>query len=107
MNSQRRTVAITLAILLSLHVIFALNHLVAWDIPQWLSTADAGLGQQRALLMILEGIAAAVLFVDLITRFDELDRRVRPLHVLLVALGVVGFLGQIFVFFLDSALSLT
>ena len=50
--------------------------------------------------------SAAVLFVDLITRFDELESRVRPLHVLLVALGIIGVLAQIFVFFLDSALSL-
>ena len=104
--SQRRTVALTLATLLGLHSVFFLNHLVTWPLPVWLQQLDAGLASQRAVLMILEGIAAAVLFVDLITRFDELESRVRPLHVLLVALGIIGVLAQIFVFFLDSALSL-
>lgn len=104
--SHRRTVAITLAVLLTLHAVFVLNHLVAWEVPKWLADVDAGLATQRGVLMILEGMAAAVVFVDLITRFDELDRRVRPAHVVLVALGIVGFLGQIFVFFLHSALSL-
>lgn len=105
-HSQRRTVALTLATLLCLHGVFFLNHVVSWPLPAWLQQLDAGLSSQRAVLMILEGIAAAVVFVDLITRFDELDRRVRPGHVLLVALGVIGVLAQIFVFFLDSALSL-
>jgi hypothetical protein len=104
--SQRRTVALTLATLLCLHGVFFLNHLVSWPLPVWLQQLDAGLESQRAVLMILEGIAAAVVFVDLITRFDELNRRVRPAHVLLVALGIIGVLAQIFVFFLDSALSL-
>ena len=104
--SQRRTVALTLATLLCLHGVFFLNHIVSWPLPVWLQQLDAGLGSQRAVLMILEGLAAAVVFVDLIVRFDELDRRVRPAHVLLVALGVIGVLAQLFVFFLDSALSL-
>ena len=104
--AQRRTVALTLTVLLTLHGVFVANHLYSGPIPEWLRDADAGLAEQRAVLMILEAMAAGVVFVDLITRFDELDRRVRPLHVLLVAVGVIGLLAQFFVFFLDSALSL-
>ena len=104
--SPRKTVAVTLATLLALHLVFALNHLTQWDIPEWLRQLDAGLDEQRAILMILEGIAAAVVFVDLITRFDELKPKFRLVHVACVALGVIGLLAQFFVFFLDSALSL-
>lgn len=104
--SPRRTIALTLLILVALHLVFLLNHVYTGPIPVWLSQADAGLGEHRAVLMILEALAAGVVFVDLITRFDELDKRVRPLHVLLVALAVVGWMAQVFVFFLDSALSL-
>ena len=104
--SPRRTIALTLLILLALHTVFLLNHVYSGPVPDWLAQADAGLGEHRAVLMILEALAAGVVFVDLITRFDELDKRVRPAHVLLVALAVVGWLAQVFVFFLDSALSL-
>lgn len=105
-TSPRRTVALTLATLLTLHFVFALNHLVQWDLPEWLRQLDAGLGEQRTILMILEGIAAAVVFVDLVTRFDDLHPKLRAAHVGCVALAVIGFLAQIFVFFLDSALSM-
>lgn len=105
-TSPRRTIALTLVVLLALHLVFLLNHIYTGPVPAWLAQADAGLGEHRAVLMILEALAVGVVFVDLITRFDELDRRVRPLHVLLVAACVIGWLAQVFVFFMDSALSL-
>lgn len=105
-SSPRRTVALTLATLLVLDLLFAINHLGNWNVPEQVRQLDAGLGEHRAVLMILEGIAAAVLFVDMVTRFDELHSKLRAAHVGLVALAVIGFLAQIFVFFLDSALSL-
>jgi hypothetical protein len=105
-TAPNRTIAITMLVLITLHAVFALNHVVDWNLPPWVRTIDEGLGEQRAILMILEGMAAGVLFVDLITRFDEINKRVKPFHVLGVAIGVIGLLAQIFVFFLDSALSL-
>lgn len=92
-------------------LLFALNALFLWttfapefDIITWL---DDLIGAQRAVVMIVELLGTAVLFVDMVTRFDELHPKRQKAHVAAVAFFGVCWIFQLFVYFLDSALSMT
>ena len=59
------------------------------------------LGDVQAILNILELIAVAVLFVDLVIRYDNIAPKWRIPRVALVGLCVVGFLFKLFILYLQ------
>lgn len=95
---------------LSFVLLFALNGLFLWttfappsDFIIWL---DDLIGAQRAAVMIVEMLGTVILFVDMVTRFDELHPKRQKGHVAAVAFFGICWIFQLFVYFLDSALSM-
>ena len=86
-----------------------LNSLFVWTefFPQYAPNASAwvynGLESIRVPLTIVELIAIGTLFVDLVVRFDQINKRLRALHVTTVGICVCGFIFKAFVYFLHSA----
>ena len=86
-----------------------LNALFVWTefIPQYAPDSSAwvykGLESIRIPLTIIELIAIGTLFVDLVLRFDQINKRHRALHVTAVGICVCGFIFKGFVYFLHSA----
>ena len=86
-----------------------LNALFFWTefFPQYAPNTSAwvyeGLESIRVQLTIVELIAIGTLFVDLIIRFDQINEKLRALHVTAVGICVCGFIFKVFVYFLHSA----
>ena len=94
---------------LNLWLILGLNALFVWTefFPQYVPNASVwvynGLESIRVPLTIVELIAIGTLFVDLVVRFDQINERLRLLHVTAVGICVCGFIFKAFVYFLHSA----
>ena len=87
----------------------AINTLFLWsEFMDGLSPISAALiagkiESVRTPLMIIELIAIATLFVDLVVRYDRIKSRLKALHILAVGFCVASFIFQIFVYYMDSA----
>ena len=57
----------------------------------------------RSPFMIIQLLAIATLFVDLVVRFDNLNEKWRTMHIIAVGYCFTGFMFQVFVFYMDSA----
>ena len=96
-------------ITLTLWMILGYNALFVWTefFPQYVPNASVwvynGLESIRVPLTIVELIAIGTLFVDLVVRFDQINERLRLLHVTAVGICVCGFIFKVFVYFLHSA----
>jgi len=94
---------------LTLWIIIGLNAVFIWTefYPHILEAVALnileGLDSIRMSLTIVEFLAIATLFVDLVVRFDKLVERWKVLHVIAVGLCVSGFLFKVFTYYLDSA----
>ena len=94
---------------LNLWLILGLNALFVWTefLPQYAPNASAwvynGLESIRLPLTIVELIAIGTLFVDLVVRFDKINKKFRALYVTAVGICVCGFIFKAFVYFLHSA----
>jgi len=86
-----------------------LQALFLWDVIPGLWTPDvmaqilASMLPVRGAIMLVELFGIAVLFVDVVTRFDELNPKWKVLHCITVAACMIGYILQFFVYFLDSA----
>lgn len=54
--------------------------------------------------LLAQFVGTLVLFVDMVIRYDEINPRHRPWHVIGVAFCAMGWCFQFFVHYLDSAL---
>lgn len=106
-QSDRMFLHLTFAILLVLHTIFLWATFLPNVLPAFIEALDQTLDTQRPVVMIAELFGAGVLFVDMVTRFDELHPKRRLAHVVAVAFFIIDWIFQLFVYFLDSALSMT
>jgi hypothetical protein len=106
-SSDRLLLHLTFAILLALHAIFLWATFLPDVLPAFIKAIDQTLDTQRPVVMIAELFGAAVLFVDMVTRFDELHPKRKVWHVVAVAFFGLDWIFQLFVYFLDSALSMT
>ena len=96
----------TFAAVLILNALFLWHQFLPSLLPNVISAIDAKLGAMRAGVVLAELFATGVLFVDMVTRFDDLPQKFRTLHVVGVAVATMGWVFQVFVYFLDSALSM-
>lgn len=103
---DKRLLQFTFALLLVLHALFLWKTFLPNLGASVIGAIDSVLDEQRALVMIIELIGAGILFVDMVTRFDELPAKWRVWHVVAVGFLLIDWLFQLFVYFLDSALSM-
>ena len=94
----------TFAAVLILNAFFLWHQFLPSLLPNVISSIDAQLDAMRAGMVLAELFATGVLFVDMVTRFDELPQKFRALHVVGVAFAAMCWIFQVFVYFLDSAL---
>jgi len=94
---------------LTLWLILGLNAVFIWTEFYPLVFEDiainilSGLNSIRMPLTIVEFLAIATLFVDLVVRFDNISKRWIVLQVIAVGICVIGFLFKFFTYYLDSA----
>lgn len=105
-HSNKLLLHLTFAVLLVLHAIFLWATFLPNVLPDIIEAIDQTLDTQRPAVMILELFGAGILFVDMVTRFDELLPSRRVAHVILVAFLGIDWIFQLFVYFLHSSLSL-
>jgi uncharacterized membrane protein len=96
----------TFAAVLVLNALFLWNQFLPSLLPHFISFIDQQLEGIRAGVVLAELFATGVLFVDMVTRFDELPQKFLVLHVVGVAIAAMCWIFQVFVYFLDSALSM-
>ena len=106
-HSDQMLLKLTFAILFLLHFIFLWVTFLPNVLPQVIGTIDSALDSQRAIVMIAELFGFGILFVDMVTRFDDLNPKRRVWHVVAVAFLGIDWIFQLFVYFLDSALSMS
>lgn len=80
-----------------LQLAFALELTLAVKMP-------AVLTDHRSGWLLAQFLGTAVLFVDMVVRFDELNPRRKGLYLAGIALCAMGWCFQFFVHYLDSAL---
>ena len=83
--------------LVCLQVLFVLELAAEVALPAFLVDHRSG-------WLLAEFLGTAVLFVDLVVRFDELDPKRKPFYLLGIAGCAMGWCFQFFVHYLDSAL---
>ena len=96
-SSSIRPLNILFIALVSLQVLFVLELTVDLTLPMVLVDHRSG-------WLLAEFIGTAVLFVDLVVRFDELHPKRKPFYLLGIAGCAMGWCFQFFVHYLDSAL---
>lgn len=107
---KNRSVHLVLAALLLLHALFVWEKFFGSVATGVLAPIAHELGAVRGLVLLTEILFCGVLFVDLVTRFDEIGKDakrqglVQFFQVLGVGVGVVGTAMQVFTYFFDSAL---
>lgn len=83
--------------MIGLELAFASELILALNLPAFLV-------EYRSGWLLAQFLGTAVLFVDMVVRFDELNPRRRSLHLIGVAACAMGWCFQFFVHYLDSAL---
>jgi hypothetical protein len=92
---------ITLACMVGFQLFFFWNEFLEDWTPLWVQSIEASMDEVRGAIMLIQVFGIAVLFIDYVTRFDELSH---PFwQGLAVGTCMIGWLLQIFVYFLDSA----
>ena len=95
--SSIRPLNVLFITLICLQVLFVLELTAALELPAFLVDHRSG-------WLLAEFLGTAVLFVDLVVRFDELHPKRKPFYVLGIAGCAMGWCFQFFVHYLDSAL---
>ena len=83
--------------MIGLQLAFVLELTLAVELP-------AVLTDHRSGWLLAQFLGTAVLFVDMVVRFDELHPRRKGLYLAGIALCAMGWCFQFFVHYLDSAL---
>ena len=96
-------IRITLWAMITINVLCLWSELMDEVFPIIAASISAVIDSIRAPLMIIEFLAIATLFVDLVVRYDKIRESLKTLHVLAVGFCVTAFMFQIFVYYMDSA----
>ena len=92
---------ITLTTMVGFQILFFWNEFLEPWTPIWVQGIDSSMNEVRSTIMLIQVFGIAVLFVDYVTRFDEIKH---PFwQGLAVATCMIGWLFQMFAYFLDSA----
>ena len=95
-SSSIRPLNVLFIALVSLQALFVLELTADLALPAVLV--------DRSGWLLAEFLGTAVLFVDLVVRFDELHPKRKPFYLLGIAACAMGWCFQFFVHYLDSAL---
>jgi len=90
-----------LACMVSFQLFFFWNEFLTDWTPMWVQAIETSMDDVRGAIMLIQLFGIAVLFIDYVTRFDEIKRQFW--QGLAVGTCMIGWLFQIFVYFLDSA----
>lgn len=102
-SNNTKMIATTLWLMLALNAVFVWSQFFPSIGSTFISWFDNGLESIRVQLTIVELIAIGTLFVDLVLRYDNINKKLRTLHVIGVGICVCGFIFKVFVYFLHSA----
>lgn len=91
----------TLACMVGFQIFFFWNEFLTDWTPMWIQAIEASMDDVRGAIMLIQLFGIAVLFIDYVTRFDEIKRQFW--QGLAVGTCMIGWLFQMFVYFLDSA----
>ena len=96
-SSLLRPLNVLFAALIALQIVFILEITLDVEIPEVLL-------QYRSGWLLAEFLGTAVLFVDMVVRFDELNPKRKVPYLAGIAACAMGWCFQFFVHYLDSAL---
>lgn len=92
-----RTIQLLLFLMIGLQILFLTELMIE---KNFLDFAE----RYRGGWLLAQLFATAVLFVDMVVRFDSINPRIRAFHIIGVAACAMGWCFQFFVHYLDSAL---
>jgi hypothetical protein len=81
-------------------IFFFCNEFLETWLPSWVQSIETSMDQFRGGIMLVQAFGIAILFIDYVTRFDEINRPF--LHGLAVGSCMIGWIFQVFVYFLRS-----
>ena len=102
-SDNPKMIATTLWLMIALNAVFVWAQFFPSIGSAFIAWLDNGLESIRVQLTIIELIAVGTLFVDLVLRYDNINAKLRKLHVAGVGICVCGFIFKAFVHFLHSA----
>jgi hypothetical protein len=103
MEKDGKYIRITLWAIITINTLFLWSELMDGLFPISAALIGGEIDSVRTPLMIIEFLAIATLFVDLVVRYDRIKESLRTLHVCAVGFCVTSFIFQIFVYYMDSA----
>ena len=99
-------IRLTLWLILGLNAVFIWTEFYPLVFEAIAINVLAGLNSIRMPLTIVEFLAIATLFVDLVVRFDNISKRWIVLHVIAVGICVCGFMFKVFTYYIETAFNL-
>jgi hypothetical protein len=103
MEKDVKYIRITLWAMIAINTLFLWSEFMDGLLPISAAFISGEIESVRTPLMIIEFLAIATLFVDLVVRYDRIKERLQTLHVLAVGFCVTSFIFQVFVYYMDSA----
>jgi hypothetical protein len=103
MGKDFKYIRITLWAMIAINSLFLWSEFMDGLLPISAAFIAGEIESVRTPLMIIEFLAIATLFVDLVVRYDRIKERLQTLHVLAVGFCVTSFTFQLFVYYMDSA----
>ena len=103
MKKDVMLIRITLWAMITINALCLWSELMDGAFPISAASISEVIDSVRAPLMIIEFLAIATLFVDLVVRYDEIKESLKTLHVFAVGFCATSFMFQIFVYYMDSA----
>lgn len=103
MNKEGQMTRVTLWAIMVIATLFLFSELFDNTFPYQAATISGIMSQVRTPLMIIQFLAVAILFVDLVVRYDKLNEKFQIAHVVAVGYCIISFMFQIFVYYMDSA----
>lgn len=102
-NSVRLELKILFAFMLIIQSVALIEELGPEALQHGLLGLFNAMDDQRGLILLFEFFGTAILFVDMVIRYDFIPKRIRTWHLLGVAFCAMCWCFQVFVHFFDSA----
>ena len=103
MEKDVKYIRITLWAMIAINTLFLWSEFMDGLLPISSAFISGEIESVRTPLMIIEFLAIATLFVDLVVRYDRIKEHLQTLHVLAVGFCVTSYIFQVFVYYMDSA----
>lgn len=96
--------AVVMIVILVIDVLFLIAKALPNEAPSFVMSFYQEYLNNKIFFIILEFLGMLSLLVDLIGRYEQIQRKVRVLRLIGTALVCIFFLAKVFVLFIDSAL---